>query len=95
MKRWWLAAGVFGPTAVLSYTIQRLIDSLNEPAMGSILLQTHTPYYWRSATAGLHGLTLAVLVSLLVRDPEPWLNRLPVPTILAVLLSGIAMSLRP
>jgi len=46
---------------ILSYTIQRLIDAQNEPPMGTVLLQTTIPYYWRIAMACLHATASGLL----------------------------------
>jgi hypothetical protein len=93
MQRLMLAAGVLGPAATLSYALQRLLDA-GGPG-GAVLLSAHIPYFWRIAMAGLHGLSAAVLLSLLVVRPERWLKHLPGVTVLIVALSALAMCLCP
>lgn len=92
------AAAAFGLVAAPSYAIQRLIDGLNEPPIGTILAQAHIPYYWRVGIAVLHGISAALIVSFLLhRDgqAERFLNRLPPWLLGVVVISAIAMGLRP
>ena len=48
--------------AVLSYTLQRLVDAQNEPPMGTVLLQATIPYYWRVGMSVLHACAVGLLV---------------------------------
>ena len=94
MQRLILGIAIAAPAATVSYTLQRLVDAAGEPA-STVLLQTHIPYFWRAAMAGLHGLTAGLLVALLVAAPDAWLARLPGPILLSVLLSAAAMCVVP
>jgi hypothetical protein len=93
MQRLILAVSLLGPAAAASYTIQRLLDAQSEPA--GLLLTTHIPYYWRAGMAGLHGLTVAILIASLARQPTRWLNHLPIAVLVIVGLSVLAMSVCP
>ena len=91
-----IAAG--GLVAAPSYAIQRLLDAINEPPIGTVLEQATIPYYWRVGVASLHGLIAALIVFFLVHNSDQargLLRRIPALAWVAVLLSAAAVSLRP
>lgn len=96
--RWAAAAALFGGVAVPSYAIQRLLDAIYEAPVGTVLQQASIPYYWRVGLSVLHGLSAALMGGLLLRDEaaaERFLARLPWFLWPTVLLSVLAMALRP
>lgn len=91
-----LATG--GLVAAPSYAIQRLIDSINEPPVGTVLQQATIPYYWRVGLAVLHGLIAALVIFFLVHDAaraEKLLARLPALAWVVALAAALAMVLKP
>lgn len=92
------AAATGGLVAAPSYAIQRLIDSINEPPIGTVLQQATIPYYWRVGLAAMHGLMAAAVVFYLVHDArraERLLGRLPAVAWVVVLSAAAAVVLRP
>ena len=92
-----LAAMVFALVAVGSYALQRMWDGVGEPPIGAVLQTTTIPYFWRLATAALHGLGAAVAAGLAADadTAERWLLRAPVLVPAVVLPAVLAMALVP
>jgi len=89
-----LAGIALGLGATLAYVAQRTIDHLRgavvDPTL--IVLQAHTPFFWRALTATWWGGLLAILVYVAARRRAAATTRslsvaVPVVAILAVVLS--------
>lgn len=92
-----LGLATFAAVACLSYAGQRLYAALNEAPPLSVLLQAHTPYYWRMALAVLHGGSAGLLVAWGVREEAARRGSelAPVLVVISAVLSAIVLGLRP
>lgn len=89
-----LAAAVLGLVTATSYVAQRLLAGDDAPA-SAVIAQEHIPYYWRCALALLHGVLLASIVGLGVRDPAPALSLVGRLTLVVAPLLAVASLLVP
>jgi len=75
-----LAITAFATVAVGSYVAQRLASIAGgEPNPAAIIASAHTPYYWRTALATVHGLFAASVIRCGVSPASAhrWLRRAP------------------
>jgi hypothetical protein len=76
--------------AVLSYTVQRVVDAVGEPPAAAILQSATIAYFWRVPLAVLHGAAAALLARALPpAAAATLLDRAPV-LVAAVLLPCVA-----
>ncbi len=85
-----LGAAVFPLVAIASCVLQQLLGALQQPAVGAVLAQASTPYFWRIALAAMHGLSAALIAAFASTAPRRWLARLPLLTAATVSLSVAA-----
>lgn len=92
-----LGLATFAAACCLSYTGQRLYAALNEAPPLTVLLQAHTPYYWRMALAALHGASVALLVAYGFSDTAArWASeRTPTLVVVCALASALVLGIFP